>query len=275
MNETSIKYPEITGGYFLEIDAYAHSEKSKFISNKNNYITIKYPKAKNILPEQHLYIENKFNEMERKLFKNDYSNIDFDSFAKFFLIQEFTANSDGFWCVKMYKERNDEHFYFGPVWDFDIAYDNDITVYPINYYKEFIFEYGHTFAATSKFIEKILINENVIKKIKYLWKDFFEKKIKKDYINIYIDELVKNINESQRLNFLRWNILDKTIREHNPIIRYSYEKEIKFLKDFIKTRTDFMNQYILGDFLYDKYKSNNGAFLYFSYIYFIILFFFY
>jgi len=271
MNKTSITYPDITGGYLLEIDAYMGFELSKFISNKNNFITIKYPKEKNIVPEQHLYIENKFNEMERKLFKNDYSKIDIDSFVKYFLIQEFTGNSDAYWCIKMYKERNDEHFYFGPVWDFDLAFDNDKFVYPLNNYKKFIFDYGHTIAASSKFIEKILIEENVIKKIKNLWKYVFENKLKNDYINIYIDEIVKYINESQRLNFILWNILDKAIMNNNPIIRYTYENEIIFLKEFIKNRIDWMNKYILEDYLYEEYKSNNGIYFMINNI-FIIFF---
>ena len=258
MNETSINYPEITGGYMIEIDSYMNLENSKIISAKNNFITIKYPKEKKILKEQHIYIENAFNELERKLFKGDLSKIDINSFIQYFLIQEFTGNSDAYWSIKMYKERNDDHFYFGPVWDFDLAFDNDKFVIPINDRKQFINEYGHKIGISAKFMEKILINDDVIKQIKYLWKYTYENKLKDDYINNYIDKLVKNINESQRLNFIKWDILDKIVGNNNPIIRYTYENEIIFLKEFIKNRIVWMNQYILNDELYDKYKSNNG-----------------
>ena len=94
----------------------------------------------------------------------------------------------------------------------------------------------------------------------YLWKYVLDNKLKDDYMNKYIDELIKNINESQRLNFIRWNILDKIIG-NNPVIRYSFENELIFLKEFVKNRTIWMNKNILGDELYDKYKSNNEILL--------------
>ena len=256
LNESCINYPEITGGYLLEIDAYIEKEISKFISLKNNFVTIKYPKKNKIIPEQHMYIENKFNEMERKLFKNDLSKIDIDSFVQYFLIQELSANSDAYWSVRMYKERNDDRFYFGPVWDFDIAFDNDGFVYPINNKKQFAFEYGHSRGGTPKFIEKILVNKNIIKKIKHLWKYVFENHLKDNYLITYIDELVKKINESQRLNFIRWKILDKVIKTRNPIIKFTYENEIIFLKKFVESRIRWMNKYILDDKLYDIYINN-------------------
>ena len=271
MNESCINYPDITGGYLLEIDAYAYLEKSKFISNKNNYVTIKYPKEKKIMPEQHMYIENKFNEIERKIYKGDLSKIDIDSFVKYFLIQELCA----YWSVKMYKERNDEHLYFGPVWDFDTAFDNNALFVPINNYKKFLFDYANLIGGIGKLIEKILIDKDVTKKIKSLWKYVFENKLKDDYMNKKIDELVKTINESQRLNFIRWKILDKYFSYNNPVIRYTYENEIIFLKEFIKDRIEWMNNYILEDTLFDKYKSNKSEIIKIRYIIillFIILF---
>jgi hypothetical protein len=271
MNDTCIKSPEINGGYLLEIDSYSSYENSKFVSFKYNYVTIKYPKEKNILPEQHLYLENKFNEMERKVFKGDLSLIDIDSFAKYFLINELAGNGDAYWCIKMYKDRNDDHFYFGPVWDFDLAFDNDKLIVPTNNKKEFIFGYGLTTGTTSKFIEKILIDENVIKKIKYLWKHIYENKLKDDCIFKYIDELTKYINDSQRLNFIRWDILGKKIKNGNQVIKYTYENEINFLKEFLKNRTDWMNKYINNDDLFDKYKKNDGKIIIIRYSIIVML----
>ena len=72
------------------------------------------------------------------------------------------------------------------------------------------------------------------------------------------------------MNFIRWNILDKLIG-NNPVIRYSFENEVNFLKEFVKNRTIWMNKNILGDELYDKYKSNNEILFKIRYIY--ILFF--
>ena len=219
-----------------------------------------------------MYIENKFNEIERKVFKGDLSKLDIDSFIQYFLIQELSANCDAYWSVKMYKERNDEHLYFGPIWDFDLAFDNDVFFYPINNYKKFIFDYAKTIGGIGKLIEKIVIDKDVIKKIKSLWKNVFENKLKDNYMIKHIDKLVKSINESQRLNFIRWNILDKVITFCNPIISYTYENEIIFLKEFIQNRIQWMNNYILKDELFDKYKSNNTEYIKHRYIMIYLLY---
>ena len=271
MNESCINYPDITGGYIFEIDSYADLEKSRIYSSKYNLITIKYPDEKDIVPEQHLYLENKFNEMLRKLFKNDLSKIDIESFAKYFLIQEFTANLDAYWSIRMYKEKNDEKFYFGPVWDFDLAFDNDGRDYSINKNKKFLFEYEFTRGSTAKFIEKILIDKNVIKKIKNLWKSTFEDKLKNNYSIKYIDELVKTINKSQKLNFIRWDVLSEKVGVATKVIKYSYENETLFLKNFVGNRTEWMNKYILEDKLYNRYISNYGEILNNKYFFIIIL----
>ena len=273
MNETDIYYPEITGGYLIEIDSYAHAERSRFISFNNIEVIIKYPKEDDIVPGQHMYIENKFNQMERKVFKSDLSNIGIDSFVQYFLIQEFCGNADAYWSVKMYKERNDDHFYFGPIWDFDISFDNDISLYPMNRINKFLFEYAHPIREVPKLIEKILIDENVIKKIKSLWKYVYENKLKNDYINLYIDKLVNKINESQKINFIRWNILDKAIVGKNPVIKYTFENEIIYLKEFIKDRMKWMNINILTDNLFQKYKSNSFEYIEIRYIYIIFIIF--
>ena len=174
----------------------------------------------------------------------------------------------------MYKERNDDHFYFGPIWDFDKTFDNDGYLYPMYKENKFLFEYGYTKRETSKLIEKIVIDENVIKKIKSLWKNVHENIIKNDYINMYIDSLVKIINESQKINFIRWNILDKALENLDPIVKYTYENEIISLKKYIKNRMKWMNLNILTDNLYQRYKNNNMNYIEVRYkliIIFIIL----
>ena len=104
-----------------------------------------------------------------------------------------------------------------------------------------------------------------------MWKKTFENKLKDNYLIKYIDELVKNINESQRLNFIRWDILDKDIGIATHIVKYSYENETIFLKNFVGNRTEWMNKYILEDKLYNRYINNVGKFINIRSILIIIL----
>ena len=52
--------------------------------------------------------------------------IDVDSFAKYYLLNEFTINPDAYSSsFYMYKDGRDSKIYAGPVWDFDIALGNE------------------------------------------------------------------------------------------------------------------------------------------------------
>ena len=57
----------------------------------------------------------------------------------------------------------------------------------------------------------------------------------KEAILSFINEQVELINESQKLNFIRWNILNEK-QFLQPAARGSYEAEIQYLKEFIENR---------------------------------------
>ena len=41
-----------------------------------------------------------------------------------FVANEYTANPDGYYSTYAYKERGDDRLYWGPMWDYDIAFNN-------------------------------------------------------------------------------------------------------------------------------------------------------
>ena len=53
-------------------------------------------------------------------------------------VGELSGNTDTYWSVYMSKERGSDQFKTGPVWDFDIAFDNDYRTYPLNNKSEFV-----------------------------------------------------------------------------------------------------------------------------------------
>lgn len=105
------------------------SEASWFRSPKGQYVVVKSPEF--ATKEQVEFIANKFAEMEAKVFtanatKSDLSTVmDVESFAKMYLIQEFSSNLDSaatsyyltFDCSKTAPV-----FVANPVWDYDWAY---------------------------------------------------------------------------------------------------------------------------------------------------------
>ena len=140
----------------------------------------------------------------------------------------------------MTKEREDNKFYFGPVWDFDIAFDNDMRVYPTLEKKDFIFKYGSSAGKLNNFALKILNNEDVLKKLKTIWNEFKKEKITKTLLVDFIREKIDYINDSQKLNFMRWDILNIRVLV-NPVVRGSYKAETDYLIYYIQERYDILD----------------------------------
>ena len=126
MTPEDVSGSNLTGGYFFEIDAYAYQERSWFNSTNGTPVTIKSPDEDSITTAQFNYIQNHFNKMEAQ-WKN---YLDLSTFLRHFLVGELSGNTDTYWSVFMYKERDDDKVYTGPVWDFDLAFDNDDRTYP-------------------------------------------------------------------------------------------------------------------------------------------------
>ena len=130
MSKKDINEPEVTGGYIIEADFWARREENHIESKRGIIYTIKYPDEDDIVPEQMDYINNTFNLAEEDVYNNDFGKIDIESLCKFILVEDLCANSETFWSTYITKERLEDKFSFGPVWDFDIAFDNDKRVYP-------------------------------------------------------------------------------------------------------------------------------------------------
>ncbi|RZM21810.1 MAG: hypothetical protein EOO88_31355, partial [Pedobacter sp.] len=121
------------GGYLLEQDGFAGSEPVHFYTTKNMPVTVKYPDEEEITQTQKDYIKNHFQQFENALFAANFTDpvkgyrkyFDVDSYVNYYIVNEVMGNPDAFWSTYMYKKANDEKIYTGPVWDFDIAVNND------------------------------------------------------------------------------------------------------------------------------------------------------
>ena len=253
MTREDILEPDISGGYLLEIDGFAYMGNLFISSRKGIPVSIRSPNEEDEISQEQIdYIREKFDILENDIYDNNFTNIDMDSFIKYFLIQELIGNTVAFWNTYIYKDRNNDILYFGPIWDTDMAYDNDKRVYPVNCKKHYIFNYGLSAGTMDKLVNKIISNDTVTENIKKEWEKIINNSLEIEYLENYIDEIVLDINESRYLNFMRWNIMDKEVY-FNSKIYGSYEEEINVLKNFIKNRINWMNYHILN-------KTNTDTF---------------
>ena len=124
MDASSNQEPEITGGYLIEGQGSKRkTDPSLFKSAKGITFSYEYPDIDDITEQQKSYIKNKFDEVEAQIYAGNADNVDLESFARYFLVEDFSGNQDFiFNSFYLFKERADNKFYFGPVWDFDLAF---------------------------------------------------------------------------------------------------------------------------------------------------------
>ena len=229
----------LTGGYLIEVDAYANKETSWFNSNKGNPVTIKSPDDNEITSQQSQYIKNYFNTMEQQWS----TYLDLNSFLRHFLVGELSGNTDTYWSVYMYKDRNDSKLYTGPVWDFDLAFNNDKRIYPVNQKTDYIYRSGGSCAGKMKtFVDNIVVSNNAAKQqLLQIWDEARHAGLTETNVVSFIDDWEQQLQQSQRLNFLRWPILSQRVHQ-NPQALGSYAKEVDVVRQYMKERIAWMDK---------------------------------
>ncbi len=250
MEPTDTQGDALTGGYFWEIDAYAYEEQSWFNSNHGNPVTIKSPDEDDITAEQSNYLRNHFNSMEADVYGTQYQDptngwrrlLDEQTFLKHFLVGEMSGNTDTYWSVYQYKQRGNDTIFTGPVWDFDLAFDNDNRTYPVNNKRDFIYRSGGSHAGDmQRFVDRIVISDpQTLTTLREIWDKARHNGLSDSELNQYIDSIAQALNESQRLNFMRWDILGQWVHQ-NPQVAGSYTGEVGVLKNFVSKRVAWMD----------------------------------
>ncbi len=228
----------LTGGYLFEIDAYADDETSWFISQDYNYVTIKSPDDDEITPEQSEYIRNHFNLMEA----NKKAYLDMSTFLRHFIVGELSGNTDTYWCTYMYKQRANDTIYTGPVWDFDLAFENDIRTYPINGLDDYIYRTCGSYSGTMlNFVDELIVNDpEVQQQLKDIWCHARRHGLNADAMIAYLDSLELLLDQAQTLNFMRWDIMNQAVQQ-NPVVWGSYSAEVENVRRYIRERFEWMD----------------------------------
>ena len=229
----------LTGGYFIEIDAYANQEKSWFKSVKGNPVTIKSPDEDSITTKQRSYIRSHFNKMEDA----PHQYIDKNTFLRHFLVGELSGNTDTYWSVYMYKQRDDDTMFTGPVWDFDLAFDNDQRTYPVCYKSDYIYRSGGSCTGNLRqMVDNFVIRSEESQSLLLdIWDKARHADLTEESLVAYIDQMEADLDHSQRLNFLRWPILNKKVHQNARALG-SFQAEVENVRRFMKERLKWMDK---------------------------------
>ncbi|MDE6120189.1 MAG: CotH kinase family protein, partial [Muribaculaceae bacterium] len=240
---TDTAEPEITGGYLLEIDGFADGEPVWFGTPQGLKITVKYPKDDEINPEQLDYITRYINDFENILFSDSFTDaeegyrsmVDMESLVNWYIACELTANSDCFWSTYIYKKREDPKIYFGPMWDYDIAFNNDNRLGDTT--NKLMREHAHN---PRTWIQRLWKDESFRTAVNTRWKELVEQGIEQHLLD-RIDYYAEMIDASQTLNFQKWNILNNRVYLENQIFS-DYEGYISYLREFVSGHVAFLTE---------------------------------
>ena len=247
----------LTGGYLIEIDAYAGNEPCHFWSN-GIPVTIKSPDDDKITAQQKKYIQECFGNLVTRVHSDNFAHeswgyykyFDIDSFLKHFIVGELSGNTDTYWSTYMYKERGDDKIYTGPVWDFDIAFDNDSRTHnELNNPTGYLYSSGTaSFAGGSnmeKFVSRIVKYDPVAKaRLQEMWNELRESGvITPESLVQYVNDTEQYLDQSQKLNFKRWNNLNFNVNMNYQHLG-SYPAEVDVVRKFINRRVTDLDKII-------------------------------
>lgn len=240
---SDVELPKISGGYLMEINGLLDTSDDPFYVNtsKGLNVIVKYPDEEDINAQQFAYITDFVNRFENTLFSSTYANsltgyrsmVDTTEIVNWYLACELTGNSDSFWSTYWHKKRASDKVIFGPLWDFDIAFNNDDRLGDAT--QKLMRIYGHNpkdwisqFATDSWFLSKVYKRFVEVKKSGLL-----------EHLQAYIDSIASNLDASQKINFTRWNILN-TVVYRELTARGTYQAEIDFLKKYLTNRFAYL-----------------------------------
>lgn len=231
---------DITGGYLLEVDGF--KDGNCFTTFKYSVpVRIHYPDEDDIVASQNEYIRQFLSDFETVLASSDYTDaengyrawVDSMSLADWYICTELSANIDGFYSTYFYKEQGNPLLYWGPLWDYDIAYNNDhrkpgtTTTLMVNY------GYGQA----REWMNRMWTDPWFAKLINRRYNELLDAGMV-EYLHTRIDSIDGLLERSQLKNYEKWGISSKAY--HEIVLYSSYDQYVSDLKNFITEHAEWL-----------------------------------
>ena len=246
-DSTDLDLPNITGGYLLEIDGFASGEPVWFQTSRSLQVTIKSPDEEIINANQKAYISDYIQQFENVVFSNNYKNpdtgyrawVDSTSLVNWYIACELTGNPDCFWSTYIYKQRNDPKVYWGPLWDYDIAFDNDnrFTNAPTSMMRDVAF-----YPQNKKIVQRFWSDPWFVRAVDRRWNELLQSGLS-NHLQTYITERYRELYQSQLLNYEKWPVLSthifREVRLFSTFDEYLYDLSSYIDKRIVFLTNDF------------------------------------
>ncbi|MDR2474998.1 MAG: CotH kinase family protein [Bacteroidales bacterium] len=236
--------PDISGGYLIEIDGFASGEPVWFTTGKNLKVTVKYPDSDEIVQQQIDYIQAFTQRFEDALFSQNFTDpdagyrafADSASLVNWYICCELTGNSDSFWSTFIYKRRGIDKFFFGPLWDYDIAFNNDSRLGDAT--RKLMRESAHN---PKTWIKRLWEDEWFRQAVYRRWHKLVKDEQIQEKLSTCIDDASYLIDASQQKNYTKWGKLNQKVYLEQFLFP-TYRQYVSHLETYIKQRINFLNE---------------------------------
>ncbi|MDH6535512.1 hypothetical protein D0T51_09240 [Parabacteroides sp. 52] len=240
MTHSDNSAPEISGGYHLKIDTDADHATVHFSTPKGVDIAVLSPQHSEITKTQLAWIESHINKLEAALYEDPETAcekyIDINNAVAYYLLSELTANHKAYSDLHCYKKRGDDKLYFGPIENYDQAFLNDGYVDATGS----ILERNQGF---KQWFPIIMQTKAAKEALETQWKRVDYNHLRYE-LKKYIEDTSADLEESQTLNYKRWDSLDKYVLTHSGELFDTYADYIEQLVDAVDTRYDWLKEHV-------------------------------
>ncbi|MDE5583692.1 MAG: CotH kinase family protein [Ruminococcus sp.] len=247
------------GDFLVQYELSRYDDGSVYCNSDNMRFEIKSPDITS--EEQLMYVQEELAKIIRivktKNFEEIEKVIDVDSFAKYYLINEYFKNVDfGFSSAFFYYKNG--LLYAGPPWDYDITAGNLNYLYSEN--ARLCLDTTGLFVANCLFYTYLMECRDFKNAVRHIYAEKYEY-----FEDIYvsggvIDQTVAEYQPLFQRNFddAEWEITtqyDWLMRQPDA----TYEENVEYLRNWLSDRNDWMSQYfdIYGEDIYELGDIND------------------
>lgn len=238
-------------GYVLSINRESSSEIesietfSKYAYRTDIKLNIVYPIIENFNEELKKSIAQDFSSFEKTLYSYDYDDkdygyknlIDVESFADYFILNEFTCNYDSGWfstCI--YKDMDGK--YRLALWDYSSSCDN---------YRKSIENTQHFKMQNYLWYFMLVKDEDFIDAVIKRYEELRQTVLNEKYLDSYIDSVIGYLGDAIERDYEKWGY---SFEEDCGMIKLDdrdfgkYEETVSDMKEFIKERGIWIDENI-------------------------------
>ena len=238
IGKNRVNIPNTSNSYLVEFDEKYKNNEPVIATQNRRILNIHSPKDADSTSK--IKLRKHINTIEDYIFNTTIEldslskYIDFETYLKFYWIEELSKNNDGAFFTSVYFSWVEgQPLQMGPIWDFDQAYGNHPNID--------LRSLENWFIRNSYWNKSLFKDSSFVLLAKKTWQEY------QIHINAIIDSLdiyKKQMSQAAKNNFKRWPILsDKKSYDSWANQRYSsYEDAVDALKHWLASRIQWINE---------------------------------